>query len=968
MLDAHQRPSGGGAYEGTGSLLPPKVGVSLNSPWIVGKLFEDTGVALIRAVLSTLNSQHVREFVFSKPLVDEIGTFAARVVTVEINLCRLGGRFEVADEVLQYRHFMAALGDSSSDLFSYLSQKYPVLAGIVFGRVRGVLESLERMLRAFEEQPPFDLLSVGFDAFSHGTPTVGAVQPLGDPHNGGMRSLLVSLSSGQRVMFKPRQAQNDRFYGEIANRLSKRLGSDAFRVPKVIDATGGHWSEYVDGDSRPSPDSVEFSAYGLGVWLGLGYVAALEDLHFENVVFARGQVSVVDFECGPLFRKWENLEDPLSIGTEPLLRVGILPSVVDSEGSELAFNFGVVGDASEQAPPYALHVPDRDGRSDVSLVLEDVGARSTEEQTKESPDWSNPIVRRAVSRGLSEAVAELATMADEISAVLSEYRPRARHVLRPTQLYSEAVRKISHPHFASNVELARLGLRGFLGGGHGGDLLPVLDAEVESLLSGDIPLFRETDTGRLELPGFWQGAIPMREFSLDLRLERAASPGFDLRADRLVTQAFLLLPQPLGNGEPRASGFGSTLSGLDYVGRSNTGFSMLDAAISGLGQSILSNADISSAGYSWTNLQQHPGGKRVLDAANYDVYGGSAGTLIALMTASSYDKGLRRETLDLAVESARAWGREVSRLDRPGKIGAFNGTSGLAYVGAVAACTFAECSAEFEPLIDVCVERLIEDLSSSNEWDLLSGSAGVLRVASQLAAERLGHERAVAELEHLALAHLLDSSEEIRGVGRTWPSADGVWLGGLSHGVAGAALALASCSLDSGRVAAEAWSAQLATKQAKWWADRRASLPQESLLLHAWCHGSDGVLLAHSLFPERLVLPESEGDQASLFTSWLEEPFPDTHMLCHGASGRLTVLAAMNRAGALEPRKSSSALASLRSDLAAWALSSITSSTVEALSDGLMTGRAGVLFSLAWASVPRALSNPLDLSIRRVHR
>ena len=299
---------------------------------------------------------------------------------------------------------------------------------------------------------------------------------------------------------------------------------------------------------------------------------------------------------------------------------------------------------------------------------------------------------------------------------------------------------------------------------------------------------------------------------------------------------------------------------------------------------------------------------RAVDRWLYDGSAGIAVFLAALATATGDAKA--RRTACGAIAHAL---RDAEGAAPPHRLGLYSGWSGVAV-----ACLLVGHSLRQDALLDqasrVARRSLVPYAARGQEFDLIGGHAGDLLAALGLL-RRLGDPLLLDAA--LRLGQRLADTAQIEKGQASWatPTAAGNrHLLGLSHGTAGAALALLELwsqvrddSLRELAHAALAYEARWFSPAQQNWPDlrdvaarRNPRTPRYSVF---WCHGAPGVALARMRAHELLADAASASDaSAALSTTRREiqaylQAGTGNFSLCHGLAGLGDVLLSAQRFG-----------------------------------------------------------------------
>lgn len=320
----------------------------------------------------------------------------------------------------------------------------------------------------------------------------------------------------------------------------------------------------------------------------------------------------------------------------------------------------------------------------------------------------------------------------------------------------------------------------------------------------------------------------------------------------------------------------------------------------------------------------------------FDFYGGVVGVaffLSALARTSQTDEDSSYSYRELVLLSLAPLRRQLERLveveesARPRfKLGAMSGLGGYLYGFARIGCRLGE-----PELLDDARRFLAlvnpEAVQEDRALDLAHGSAGLvlallrLHQADLAGAPREGGEEA-AELS-LAVAcgeHLLRQRRRRDGSGpRGWPANGRAPLGGLAHGAAGIAYALAELHaatedrrfLEAAREGLEFERSHFDSEVGNW---RDLRFPDRNNFLAAWCHGAAGITLGRLAMLGTLGEPGLEDEIRAGLAATREAGMGQEDFLCCGSLGRAETLLQASRSS-LDPELRTVALESAR-DLA----------------------------------------------------
>jgi type 2 lantibiotic biosynthesis protein LanM len=550
-------------------------------------------------------------------------------------------------------------------------------------------------------------------------------------------------------------------------------------------------------------------------------------------------------------------------------------------------------------------------------------------------------------------------------------RAPVRILARPTHTYASLLDAAAHPHYQRDgLDRQRLFDRLWSAVRERPYLARLVEHEQCALGGGDVPHFTTTPAScdlvtadGITVPGFFavDGMTRVRRRLEQLDDRDLVTQGRIISGT--VTAAALHLTRPETPRLPRQA-------------KEPPSRERLLAAAVVIGERLEELAIVIDEQRFW--LAAHPvgrGGHWSYDTVGFDLYHGHAGIglfLAHLAEVTGEDRFRRsaRSALLPVAASLSAAPRQVA------DVGAMTGWGGMILLWLHLAKVWGDVS-WLAPAMSA-VREIDRMLADDRVFDVMGGAAGAL-----LALIRLG--RVTGSDEALALAHrcgehlLANAQPMASGLGWLTSSAPPA-LGGLSHGAAGIAWALAEATTATGdsrfadaAAAAHAYQDSLFDPVRCNWRDLRPA-NQAGEQIHGdghgcgWCHGAGGIALARWLASSHLDAADratARRDVVIAAEALRSRPDLGDHSLCHGEVGNLLMLQAF--AIATGDDGSTGQVGGLAGGL----LDSLdTHGTrcgwgcgVEL--PGLMCGLAGVGYGLLRLAVPEQVPNVLALEIPR---
>lgn len=715
---------------------------------------------------------------------------------------------------------------------------------------------------------------------------------MSDAHNDGRSVIVVHLATGKRVLYKPRGLAVDAATARFAARLRDAGAPTSLRVPRVIERAEYGWASFAEATPCPNLDAYYREAGGL---LGLVYLLGGSDFHSENVIATADGPVVIDFEMilKPSLDadRSKGALDPLQRTLDQsVLSTDLLP-VVDLSSSQAAIDLsGFSG--------WGGNLTDVARRSWVAVNTDQMELREAAESVL--PTHSNlPLgpdgrtLPHAFREQVREGFASVYQFALDIrpaliaeGGLLDEFREsEVRFLLRGTELYHRMLARVNRPsHFRNGLtrdfEFERLAPP-VLRGSHPDQLWPLFRTETMEL-------------GRLDVPKFVVSATALtvtesREaLFAESALQRARARVERIGPEDLKLQEELILGAlntPYAGTDPAPHVSATSPEELARF--------LIDT---------LTNRAIPTVGggASWVSPARPDGTSlRILDES---LHGGVSG--VALLAAALFRLRGRPADADLARRSLVSIQR---RLEGDGwspaawpEIGGIDGLGSMAYALAQTASLLDDPS-----LLDDAVRaaRWItpDRIRGASSLDFVSGVAGAL--ASLLHVHRATQEASLLTTARACGDRLAASVTQLDTLG-------------LSHGTAGALLALARLSAATGGAYSDAVAIALDQlvraydPHVRNWP--RAAGEGTEGAMHAWCHGSVGVTLALQETQSLGTVPAGQREAVDniirdVLEHQMEAPVCVDDHACCGTMGRIELLLCSGTPRAIEAARALSA-------------------------------------------------------------
>lgn len=845
----------------------------------------------------------------SESLTAVVHAKVGRLLLLELNAARVTGRLgEDGSAQERWERFIELA--SQRGFWDGLRPHYPTL----LPRVRRIVEhrcaaSLSFARRWSEDRSrlaelcggdPGELQSLRFGA--------------GDSHCQGLTVAVVACEGGQ-VVYKPRSLAIDIALRGFLQTLERAHGEALpIAVPRVVDRGGHGWSEFVAHRHAAGEDELCSFYRGIGHWLAVMRLLGGTDLHAENLIAHGGRPVVVD--CETLFTpKLPAMASGLGDGHDravdlvsgTVLNIGLLPM----RGAGLGWR-GVDNSAAGMLPGQQpmMSLP---GIVDAGSDQARLGRLLVAAPVAQNHPSAEPVLHRywpQVLQGFDASTSTLLEMdaRGTLRAALAAFADcQVRVVPRASEAYAEIGRMLWHPVSLHDEAKARRTAHELLAKMAANvsvapDDPHVIDAEIDDLLDGDIPLFStRVREGRLQGPRGTRWLAPGDLAEESWRRWKAA----DFEMERRFIGASLISAYANDGWMPDTSQLRVEPRAEDLDRRRR------EQAARIVGR-LIDNAIVGGDGtVAWVAPGFTPAGWAVQPLGT-DVYNGVSGMALlagAYLREVAAGRADRLEGVEplfvasvrtLAFAEARRAEQRRGRLKlRPRTPGAYVGLGSQIWTWLQLA-RWGLDDGEGLARARTLAEEIPESVAADDVNDVLMGTAGAIAPLLMLA--RASGDAGYADLASELGRGLVERGRSQDGrlfwTHERWPQG----LGGFSHGASGMGWALTRLARETGRAehhdaaqAAFAFEDALFDAQEGNWRDLRM-LPGVTAST-AWCHGSAGIGLARADLDRQCRQPQTrETLRAAAAATW-RAGLGWNHCACHGDAGNGELLAQAIDAG-----------------------------------------------------------------------
>lgn len=427
---------------------------------------------------------------FARSIAVELAGLASAAVVLELQAARVAGALTGTTPNERAARFLRQL-EQPAQSRSFFGGN-PALSRALHDRAQLAIEAGVELL----ERLTVDWPRLCHELLGPAPGQLTAIEPVGDPHDGGRRVTRLEFAEGATLVYKPRPVAADRAWKSLLDWLTDAGFGLPFRTARYVAGGDDHvWQEWVQ--TADCGDAGEVTRYyrRLGGQLALLHALQAIDTHQDNVLACAEHPVMVDLECllhPRLGGSAAERVDPLIAETAPgcVLRVGLLPR------ADVAFGIDVSGMGRDPTAEVSIEetVWLDEGTDEVRMGRRTVPVPSG----LNAPRLDGRLVRPhehvdALAAGFSSAHSLLRRDCDSLLApggALAAFSEVAvRVILRPSRSYLMLLTRQAGEPAALADGLAREEALNALwrGARRRPDLLVAAPAEYHDLRGGDIP-------------------------------------------------------------------------------------------------------------------------------------------------------------------------------------------------------------------------------------------------------------------------------------------------------------------------------------------------------------------------------------------------------------------------------------------------------------------------------------------------
>lgn len=733
----------------------------------------------------------------------------------------------------------------------------------------------------------------------------------GDSHNGGKTVAVITFTSGEKLVIKPRNMILEQRFNEFINEINQIVGKELLdlRYAKVHSSKDFGWMEFIEYKDCDSQKQVENFYKRIGQYLCILYSLNAKDFHHENLIALGENPVLIDLEAllhigsEEKDNEKENIHGMASrIIGDSVYSIYLLPTRTlfnESQGQVNTLDIGGVGANTKQLSPFrSAKITDVD--TDNIKVERNYGYIDIESN---NPRLNNEIINSSdyidqIQYGFRQMYSWILRNKATYGQMVEKYFKdvKTRVICKPTFLYSNLMSLSYHPDLLREsvhreVYFNRIGFAEFLK--NPGKLAL---SEYEDLLQGDIPYFSIksdevvlTNSNNKVVEGFKFEKSP-----LDLVLNKIS----DMNLDDLQFQTNIIDYTFMHTVTKETS----KRTGVKFNSKSNAKITNSQKYLEiakAIGNKIVNESIVNRAETERTWFGLMVVGKEEVytrfSSVEDDLYKGNSGIALFLAYLAKITQDIKYK--EAAMQTIKPSLDLLNSLDEqpnlPIDLGAFTGISGIIYsvfhIGNILEID------EYKEIAYSQSEYLVRNIKSNNKYELISGSAGALAALISMyenTSDKNIKEQLMAKATTVA-KHIVNNVARYNNFVLWGSIEEKEAYTGFAHGSSGITAALArfyKYNKDSEieeviKGALEFESTLFSPKDRNW----KMNIDRNAHAV-AWCHGAPGILLNRSILLKYGfdVNPTIIKDIEYALKTTMDVGFSaSTYILCHGDTGNL---------------------------------------------------------------------------------
>lgn len=744
---------------------------------------------------------------------------------------------------------------------------------------------------------------------------------LSEPHNGRRMVTILTFSSGNKLVYKPKDLGIDRAYIQLLEWFNQQAVLLPFKLPIVLEKEGYGWMEYIENEPCADEEAARRFYQRAGILLGLMYALEAVDCFYENIIACGEHPILIDLETLMYnnFKLDQNYSEryqfrPIDIlWRSSVFRIGLLPTIQVSPDLKMSYDIGGLREAGQQVLPFFYsvwrNVNTDEMKRDQELMKVDVYKNVPRiiDTYLCASDYTDEIVF-----GFKQIYGFILDHKKEFIAnngLLELFaRQKVRYIPRNTKFYTSILRSLLEPIYLRDgirrsIEIDILS-RMYLDQSEKSVGWSLVRWETTALEQMDIPFFTlQTDSTAINLPN----GETLTDFCKTPSLDRVISRINSFSEDDLTTQIRLsesILRLSVISGKHWTPENAKQEPDLDSEEMLSPPELIAEAtAIADELKARVIYTEDGSAGWIAPQIQAD---RYILQPLRLDLYQGVAGLLVFLAALERVTgDGTYRELIQAAAFPLKdaITTASMSTLAQNGyNLGAYTGIGSFVY----AFTRISEFLDEPTWLEDASLAASLispDGIALDKNLDVLGGSAGA--ILSLLTLYQKKHDPTLLETAFCCGEHLLASRTNNKQGFKGWHQMGTNFMTGFAHGAGGIAYALLRLyevtndqRFEDAAQNAIAYEQSVFDEIARNWPDFREARESNhnNSFMTAWCNGASGIGLARMGGLSALKTAQIEQEITMAIETTRQFSRQGKDHLCCGNFGRIEVLLVASQA------------------------------------------------------------------------
>ena len=384
---------------------------------------------------------------------------------------------------------------------------------------------------------------------------------LSDSHDGGQGVLILEFTSGDKLVYKPRNIDIDVSYQALLGALNDAGLRPFMRQLAIVARPEYGWIEFVTNEPLPSLEASHDFYIRNGINLAITFITKATDFHYENIIAAGEHPILIDLETlmhgDPSYWDKEYDYSPAeSALMDSVFTSGLLPGWTKADAEEASPDMSGLGAREGQFYRGKTEVVERSEEGTIRIARRRVPLPENDNRPVWRGERLNPSqysddLVEGFRRAYEVVTANAGSLLSPDGTLTAMSRCQVRHVALNTMTYSSLQRRAMHPDFLQRsvhreLILANLAYRSLSLPG----AAALLKSELSALFNGDIPKFVTVGD---ETSLFDEQGTPIPNFLLRSGKDEIAARVMSLSPEnlefqsRIIRLAMLTVVKP---GEP----------------------------------------------------------------------------------------------------------------------------------------------------------------------------------------------------------------------------------------------------------------------------------------------------------------------------------------------------------------------------------------------------------------------------------